>query len=154
MKGRTERTEENAKKFLQLLSNSANVTGSAAAAGLTRSMLYEWRDADPEFAKRWDEAVERGNDALEDEAVRRGRDGYEKPVFQQGREVGRIREYSDTLLIFMLKGRRPDKFRDNVRTEITGHVTLEQLITQATAIDPPKPPEIPGRVIDVTEDEE
>jgi hypothetical protein len=34
-------------------------------------------------------------------------------VFHQGREIGAIREYSDTLLVFMLKARRPAKFRDN-----------------------------------------
>ena len=36
-----------------------------------------------------------------------------RPVFHQGKEIGSIREYSDTLLIFMLKARRPATFRDN-----------------------------------------
>jgi hypothetical protein len=49
---------------------------------------------------------------LEDEAVRRGREGHLRPVFHQGKEIGAIREYSDTLLIFMLKARRPAKFRE------------------------------------------
>ena len=34
-------------------------------------------------------------------------------MFHQGKEVGAIREYSDLLLIFMLKARRPARFRDN-----------------------------------------
>jgi hypothetical protein len=31
-----------------------------------------------------------------------------------------VREYSDTLLIFLLKGARPQKYRDNVRQEVSG----------------------------------
>jgi hypothetical protein len=34
--------------------------------------------------------------------------------------VGVVQEYSDTLLIFLLKGARPQKYRDNVRQEVTG----------------------------------
>jgi hypothetical protein len=67
----------------------------------------------PEFAADWQSALDRGCDALEDEAVRRGCEGYLKPIFHQGKEVGAIREYSDLLLIFMLKARRPATFRDN-----------------------------------------
>jgi hypothetical protein len=49
---------------------------------------------------------------LEDEAVRRAYEGVEKPVCQMGKEVGVIREYSDTMLIFLLKGLRPAKYRE------------------------------------------
>jgi hypothetical protein len=41
-------------------------------------------------------------------------------------------DYSDTLLIFMLKGRRPEKFRDNARVEMTGEdggrMSLEAMV--------------------------
>jgi hypothetical protein len=78
-----------------------------------RSFVYDWRPAAPQFAADWAAVVDLGCDALEDEAVRRGCEGYLKPVFHQGKEVGAVREYSNTLLIFMLKARRPAKFRDN-----------------------------------------
>jgi hypothetical protein len=48
---------------------------------------------------------------LEDEAVRRAYEGVERPVFQGGKQVGVVREYSDTLLIFLLKALRPEKYR-------------------------------------------
>ena len=63
--------------------------------------------ANPTANADWAAAVELGCDALEDEAVRRGCEGHLKPVFHRGKEVGAIREYSDVLLIFMLKARRP-----------------------------------------------
>jgi hypothetical protein len=55
---------------------------------------------------------------LEDEVIGRGYHGVEKPITVAGqREI--IHEYSDTLLIFLLKGARPQKYRDNVRQEVT-----------------------------------
>lgn len=82
--------------------------------------MYGWRQADAEFAAKWDEVVEAGTEELEEEARRRAFRGVDEPVFYQGDECGSIRKYSDTLLIFLLKGRRPEKYRENVRTEITG----------------------------------
>ncbi len=113
MRGRLQRTPKRRAAFLDSLQATANVTASCRIAGLPRSCVYDWRDADPEFAADWTSALERGCDALEDEAVRRGCEGYLRPVFHQGKEIGAIREYSDTLLIFMLKARRPARFRDN-----------------------------------------
>jgi hypothetical protein len=49
-------------------------------------------------------------------------------VYQGGKQVGFVQDYSDTLLIFMLKGRRPQKFRDNTHVEHGGGLTLEQLV--------------------------
>jgi hypothetical protein len=51
--------------------------------------------------------VERGTDALEDEALLRPLEGTLKPVYQGGKKAGTVREFSDTLLIFMLKAPRP-----------------------------------------------
>jgi hypothetical protein len=61
--------------------------------------MYEHRKTDESFARAWDDAVEAGADALEDEAVRRAK------------------ESSDVLLIFLLKGRRPGKFKDRAVLE-------------------------------------
>jgi hypothetical protein len=50
-------------------------------AGIGRRTAYDWRAADDEFRKAWDEAVEYGTDLIEDEALRRARDGVERPFF-------------------------------------------------------------------------
>lgn len=44
--------------------------------------------------------------------------GVDEPVYYQGRSVGRVKRYSDVLLIFLLKGIRPDVYRE--RYEHTG----------------------------------
>ena len=56
-----------------------------------------------------------GGDVLEDEAVRRAKEGVEEPVYQGGKLVGHVQKYSDTLLIFLLKGAKPQKYGDKVR---------------------------------------
>ena len=50
-------------------------------------------------------------DDMETEARRRGV-GYDEPVFYKGEVVGTVKKYSDLLLIFMLKHRRPEVFAD------------------------------------------
>jgi hypothetical protein len=51
---------------------------------------------------------------LEDEAVRRAHEGLRKPVWYKGKIVGYETEYSDTLLLAVLKANNPDKFRDRI----------------------------------------
>ena len=106
--------------FLAVLAQTGNVSAAAAKAGVSRQYAYERRAADPELRAAWDEAIDVATDALEKEARRRALEGCERPVFYQGHECGRIREYSDTLMIFLLKAHRPAKFRENVDVNHSG----------------------------------
>lgn len=89
------------------------------AVDIARMTAYQWRENDPAFAQAWDRAKAIGVEALEDEATRRAFEGTEKPVFHQGLECGTIREYSDTLAIFLLKGGKPEKYRENSKVDLT-----------------------------------
>ena len=113
------------------------MTYACRAARLPRARAYEWREADPDFAKAWDDAVERGTDALEDEAVRRAMQGVLKPVYQGGKKVGAIREYSDTLLIFLLKARRPEKFKERIEHGISAELAERLEAARRRALSPP-----------------
>lgn len=106
--------------FLEGLRGGLSVAHAATKAGFTRQAAYDKRKHDLEFAQAWNDAVEQGTDVLEDAATVRAVRGVEKPVFQQGKQVGTIREYSDILLIVLLKARRPEKYRDNATVEHTG----------------------------------
>jgi hypothetical protein len=66
------------------LTQGSSVTKSCQYAGIARQTAYDWRYADEEFAKQWDDAVEQGTDRLEDEAFRRAHDGVQKPIVYQG----------------------------------------------------------------------
>lgn len=117
---RTLRTAKTREAFLLALEDTANVSKACKRAKLPRRSAYDWRRDDADFAAAWDTAIDRGTDALEDEAVRRATEGTLKPVFYKGEKCGSIREYSDTLLMFMLKARRPEKFKERTESQITG----------------------------------
>lgn len=108
------------------LAETGVVTAACRAVSIARSTAYDARNAHEDFAAAWDAAIEEAADLLELEARRRAHDGIEEPVFGSGGtgvgtvEVGTIRKYSDTLLIFLLKGARPEKFRDRVSAEHSG----------------------------------
>lgn len=107
-------------RFIAALSKSGVIGTACKYARFGRTTAYKWRDEDETFKKLWDEALEDSTDLLEEEARRRAHDGTLKPVYQGGECVGHIREYSDLLIIFLLKARRPEKYRETIRQEITG----------------------------------
>lgn len=124
-------SEEKKIAFLTVLAETCNVSRAAKAIGVARITVYEWRDAFAEFAEAWDKAKQLGIDALEDEAHRRAFEGNERAVFHQGMECGTVREYSDTLAIFLLKAHKPNKYRENANLHVTGNLDLAQRILDA-----------------------
>lgn len=112
--------EKRKELFIERLSKEPNITQAAHWAGYTREYVYTLRKEDPEFEKAWDAALEESLDLCEGELHRRAFIGTDKPVYQGGELVGKIREYSDTLAIFLMKAHRPEKYRETTRTEITG----------------------------------
>lgn len=112
---------QHAKKraFLVAYSESGNVAASCAQIGIDRSAEWHWR-SDPAFVEAKAVAWQLAAEKLEAEAFRRAHDGVEEPVYQGGAEVGRVRKYSDTLLIFLLKGAKPNTYRDQWKGEISG----------------------------------
>lgn len=107
------------KRVLEAYAECGTVTYAARTAGVGRRTIYDWLEHDPDFARDFDEAGEEAVDSLEKEARRRALDGVVEPVgFHQGVAGEYVRRYSDTLLIFLLKGARPEKYKD--RHEHTG----------------------------------
>jgi hypothetical protein len=130
--------EEAREKFLAALSEGYAVKYACIAAGVTRSRVYAWRDEDAGFRAAWDAALADGTETLEQEARRRAVEGTEEPIYQQGNLIGTVRKYSDTLLIFLLKGRKPDTYRDNVAVDHKGKVQHDH--TGTVKFDPSKLP--------------
>ena len=106
-------------KFLSMLSQCANLLKSAEYAGISTSIVYKRRKSDPEFAAAYDEAWQAGYEILEDMCAKRAFEGYDQPVFQGGSQVGVVRQYSDALAMFLMKGNRPMKFKDRASSEVS-----------------------------------
>ena len=132
---RTIRTPEKEQAALDVLATGASAYKAALAAGVARSTLYRWRDEDPEFKARWDEAVDCGIDLMEDEAHRRAVHGVTRDIYYKGEVCGDVQEYSDTLMIFQLKARRPEKYRENVDVNHRGNVAVTVVNYAAPVIE-------------------
>lgn len=120
-------TAEKQIAFCAALAATCNVTKACAAVDIARQTAYEWKHEDPDFAERWAEALKIGAEALEDQAKVRAFDGVPEPVFHLGKQVSTVTKYSDTLTIFLLKGANPEKFRENSKLELSGHLALVDL---------------------------
>lgn len=88
--------------FLAEYAQTGHVAQSAAAAGVSRHAVYKARERDEEFARAYEIARKHVADELEATAV------------------ARAKKHSDTLLIFLLKGLKPDVYGDKLKNEMSG----------------------------------
>lgn len=87
--------------FLAAFRNSANVRAACQAAGIERSTAYKARKREPVFGEAWADAEEEALDLIEAKAMRIALDG------------------DPQMLMFFLKTRRAEKYRDRVDINVT-----------------------------------
>lgn len=131
--------------FLAALREYPVLSHACEAVDVNPSTVWRRRDSDAEFAEAVNQAMETGIDRAEKEAFRRGVHGWHEPVIDKGRlawayqrnvdadgvesyspvldDNGQpvpltVRKHSDSLLQFVLKGRRRATYGD--KQEITG----------------------------------
>lgn len=114
--------------FLQAFRDTGLVAHACEIAGVGRSTVYEARALDEEFAVAWVQVEDEVSDVMERELYRRAVEGIEEPIVSAGKLVTHVLKYSDSLLMFALKARRPEKYRDNVKVEHTGKVTQDTVV--------------------------
>jgi hypothetical protein len=109
-------------RFLEALSREPNVSGACRVARVSRKAMYAKRKTDPEFAAQWEEALATGWDHLEGQCYQRATDGWEEPVYYQGEAVGKVRRYSDTLAMFLLRAHRSEVYKPESAVNINAAV--------------------------------
>ena len=115
------------RRFLAAFAASASVIQAARWAKLSRQAHYNWMKDDPTYPERFERVKAQAARTLEDEAVRRAHEGLRREIRYKGRVVGHEIEYSDTLMLALLKANSPEKFRDRSETAITtpdGPITI------------------------------
>lgn len=104
--------------FLDEYRRSGVLGQSAKNARVSLVTVQRRRKRDPEFMQACEEALDIAIDAMESAALQRAVNGTtrKKGVYFKGKQIGdeSYQDYSDTLLIFMLKALRPDKYREQV----------------------------------------
>ena len=115
--------------FLAAFRETGNVRMACEAANVGRSSHYRWLEADAAYGEAFELAKEDAADILEAEAKRRAVEGVEEPTgWYKGEPGGYIRRYSDTLLIFLLKGLRPEVYREHIEVRgLLGKLDLNLL---------------------------
>ena len=108
------------KAFLAAFRETASITKAADASKAHRRSHYKWLADDPDYAAAFERAKIEAGQTLEDEAIRRAHEGVLTPVFYKGKPTGAVREYSDQLLMFLLRGFIPEKYKDRVTAEVGG----------------------------------
>ena len=107
--------------------------GACKAAKVSSRSHYEWL-ADPTYYAQFEEAERKSVKTLEDEARRRAFEGCRrlkfdargKPLIDPAtKKPYEELQYSDTLLIFLLKGALPEKYRERMEANHTGTVKHE-----------------------------
>jgi hypothetical protein len=117
--------------FLRAFASRGIVGEGCQAAGVSRTAIQYWRELEW-FETLYQAAVEESCDRIEAEAIRRAVDGYDEPVIYQGmpsftvdadsgeQRMLTVRKYSDALMQTILKGARPEKYRENMKIDVEG----------------------------------
>lgn len=106
--------------FFEAYVETCKIGEAAKMAGFTLRSVYNWRDKDPVFKERLEEADHEVKGKIEAEIFRRGVDGIDKPVFYQGKVVATVKEHSDRLLELLAYAHMPEKYTKVVKNEHTG----------------------------------
>jgi len=123
--------------FLAALAETANVQYAAQQIPRSPTTCYARRKRDPACAEAWDATMEQAvENVFEAEAIRRAIEGVDRDVFFQGKKVGSTREYSDTLLIFLLKGWKPARYKECREGVHAGAMALLRKLEQVGKMSP------------------
>jgi hypothetical protein len=101
--------------FLRQLAQSGSVADAAARTGVTPRTVQRWRAANWAFARRYDEALARRVELLEDLAMRRACGTDRRAVFHRGKQVATVERHNDVMLMRLLA--RFDRLRERARQQ-------------------------------------
>lgn len=104
--------------LLELVNNFGHVGLACREAKINPDTAYAHRKKDKEFKRLWKRAKRMVINNLEKAGIQRATVGVRKPVYQQGHLVGHVQEYSDSLVIPLLKAHKK-KYRQ-AEKESTG----------------------------------
>src|SRR5262245_14799001 len=129
MARRTARNTQRRKaKFLAAYERLGNATAVAEETGISRYTHKEWLKKSETYRQAFQEADDAATEVLEKEAIRRAVEGNEEPVYYNGQKVGTVRKYSDVLLIFLLKSKRPEVYRERYDARLTANLNVQSAV--------------------------
>jgi hypothetical protein len=107
-KARNSWTKAKESRFLSALADSCNVTFAAKKARVSTSAIYERRKANASFRNGWRTALREGYAKLELILLERALVGTEKVIERRDGSIERMREYSNSLAVALLRMHRDE----------------------------------------------
>ena len=111
------------KKFINYLEESGNITNSAKMAKVSKGTVYHFKEIDESFRMEWETAMERWSDKMEGEAFALIKKQFKEKDYKS----------NPALLIFLLKGAKPNKYQEHVQQDTTAMKFIEEIKTFAQA---------------------
>lgn len=105
--------------FLEVYGRTGSVRLARQLSGLPDPRKHYKEDE--EFRAQWDSKKKSVTDALESAAFERALKGTKKPVIYKGEITEWYREYSDTLLMFLLRAHLPDVYKASSDMNLYNH---------------------------------
>lgn len=115
------------RRFLETYAKLGNATATAEETGISRDRHKYWLKMSSSYREAFEQADDQATERLEQEARRRALEGREEAVYWNGNQIGTVRKYSDVLLIFLLKAKKPDVYRE-IRTSTTANVSVQAAV--------------------------
>jgi hypothetical protein len=115
-------SDDTKQDFLDQLARCGVLSAARAAAGIkSHATIHKWRETDEAFSEAYDEAMATAADSLETEARRRAVEGVVRVKHhpKTGEPIDEV-QYSDTLLLALLKAKKPSEFAERTKTELSG----------------------------------
>lgn len=130
-------------RFLKALRETGIVRAACEATDTPRGTVYGWRNRDPAFKAAYAEAVRESTELIERTVFEAATVGVPEVIVHNGQismigftedgatcppdspkavrwEPLTVRKFHPTLAMFLLKARKPKKYRENVKHEHTG----------------------------------
>ncbi|WDA40462.1 hypothetical protein [Erythrobacter sp. BLCC-B19] len=105
-------TPERQRSFIEALADLGSVEAAARAVDMSSVGAYYLRrqPGAEEFRAAWEAALQLGVQRIEDVAMDRALNGTEEPVYSYGKFIGTRIKRNDSLLMFILRNRAPERF--------------------------------------------
>ncbi len=119
-------TPERQAVFLTALAKNGEIVASAAVANVSRQLIYDCQNANPEFKAACKRAKGKLLEELVDVARKLAIEGLvEKQYDRNGKELGEKRKYSERVLLKWLARVAPGEWGDKLRVDqkVTAKVT-------------------------------
>ena len=109
--------------FINLLEESGNISLSSKKARVSYRTVYYYKENDETFRMEWETAMERWSDKMEGEAF----------ALINKQFIEKDYKSNPALLIFLLKGAKPNKYQEHVQQDTTAMKFIEEIKTFAQA---------------------